>query len=177
MNNKVYTKRIWIKFWHRSLQHQRITTCVNGSPSRQRIWILNLAVQPKSRKWSFEGPGGLGPTVLQQFMTQPCSSCNIWQPGTTFIPHTSRRQSFRRTWWMYWEMSPDVSTNFRVSWFSKGKDMVYLNHMSLSENTAKYLFNQVLNPPKPTPQIPNSHFFPFLLFNCLLSMSEKQLVR
>lgn len=78
---------------------------------------------------------------------------------------------------MYWEMSPDVSTNFRVSWFSKGKDMVYLNHMSLSENTAKYLFNQVLNPPKPTPQIPNSHFFPFLLFNCLLSMSEKQLVR
>lgn len=39
--------------------------------------------------------------------------------------------------------------------------MVYLNHMSLSENTAKYLFNQVLNPPKPAPQIRNSHFFPF----------------
>lgn len=62
---------------------------------------------------------------------------------------------------MYWEMSPDVSTNFRVSWFSTGKDMVYLNQMSLSENTAKYLFNQVLNPP--TPQILNSHFF-FLSF-------------
>lgn len=57
----------------------------------------------------------------------------------------------------------------------KGKDMVYLNHMSLSENAAKYVFNQVLNPPTPTPQIPN--LFPFLLFNCLLSMSEKQLVR
>lgn len=39
--------------------------------------------------------------------------------------------------------------------------MVFLNHMSLSENTAKYIFNQVLNPPTPAPQILNSHFFPF----------------